>query len=123
MTDATTTVDTYLAAWNETDAAKRARLIERAWAGDGRYADPMLEAAGHAALAEMVAGVQAKFPGHRFRRRSGVDAHHDHLRFAWDLVAPDGGVVVAGIDVGALATDGRLARITGFFGEVPALAA
>jgi hypothetical protein len=30
---------------------------------------------------------------------------------------------VAGIDVGALATDGRLARITGFFGEVPALAA
>ena len=122
MTDATTTVDTYLAMWNETDAAKRARLIERAWAGDGRYSDPMLEAAGHAALAEMVAGVQAKFPGHRFRRRSGVDAHHDHLRFAWDLVAPDGAVVVAGIDVGALAPDGRLARITGFFGEVPALA-
>ncbi len=123
MTDAMTTVVTYLAAWNEADAAKRARLIERAWAGDGRYSDPMLEATGHAALAEMVAGVQAKFPGHRFRRRSGVDAHHDQLRFAWDLVAPDGAVVVAGIDVGALATDGRLARITGFFGEVPALAA
>ena len=44
MTDATTTVDTYLAAWNETDTAKRARLIERAWVGDGRYSDPMLEA-------------------------------------------------------------------------------
>ena len=60
MTDATTTVDTYLAAWNETDTAKRARLIERAWVGDGRYSDPMLEAAGHTALAEMVAGVQTK---------------------------------------------------------------
>ena len=74
----------------------------------------MLEARGHAALGEMVAGVQAKFPGHRFRKRSGVDTHHDQLRFAWDLVTPDGAVVV---------TDGRLERITGFFGEAPAMAA
>ena len=122
MGDATTIVDTYLAMWNETDAKRRAQLIERAWSGDGRYADPMLEAQGHAALSEMVAGVHAKFPGHRFRRRSGVDAHHNQLRFAWDLVTPDGAVVVAGIDVGALAADGRLERITGFFGEAPALA-
>jgi hypothetical protein len=28
-------------------------------------------------------------------------------------------VVVGGLDVGALAPDGRLRRITGFFGEVP----
>src|SRR5262245_18152277 len=122
MADATTIVDTYLAMWNEPDPNRRARLIEQAWVSDGRYADPMLAAEGHEALGEMVAGVQAKFPDHRFRRRSGVDAHHDQLRFAWDLVAPDGAVVVAGIDVGALAADGRLARITGFFGEALALA-
>jgi hypothetical protein len=123
MGDVTTIVDTYLATWNETDPKRRAQLIERAWAGDGRYADPMLEARGHAALGEMVAGVQSKFPGHRFRRRSGVDTHHDQLRFALDLVAPDGAVVVAGIDIGILTADGRLERITGFFGEAPALAA
>ena len=123
MGDATTIVDTYLAMWNETDAKRRARLIAQAWVGDGRYADPMLEARGHGGLGEMVAGVQAKFPGHRFRRLSGVDTHHDQLRFAWDLVTPDGTVVVAGIDVGTLAADGRLERITGFFGEAPALAA
>jgi hypothetical protein len=122
MDDATTIVDTYLAMWNETDPQRRVRLIEQAWVDDGRYVDPMLEADGHGALGEMVAGVQAKFPGHRFRRRSGVDAHHDQLRFAWDLVSPDGAVVVAGIDIGALAPDGRLERITGFFGEAPALA-
>jgi hypothetical protein len=119
MSDVTKTVDTYLAAWNETDPRGRAQLIERAWTGDGAYVDPMLEAAGHAAIGEMVAGVQAKFPGHRFRRGSGVDAHHDQLRFAWDLVAPDGSVVVAGVDIGTLAPDGRLRRITGFFGELP----
>ena len=123
MNDATTIVDTYLAMWNETDPKRRAQLIARAWASDGRYVDPMLEAEGHAAISEMVAGVQAKFPGHRFRRLSGVDTHHDQLRFAWDLVTPEGAVVVAGIDVGALGPDGRLRRITGFFGEVPAATA
>ena len=120
MHDVTTVVDTYLAMWNETNPKRRAQLVERAWADDGRYVDPMLEAEGHAAIREMVAGVQAKFPGHRFRRLSGVDTHHDQLRFAWDLVTPEGGVVAAGIDVGALASDGRLRRITGFFGELPA---
>jgi hypothetical protein len=28
-------------------------------------------------------------------------------------------VVVAGIDIGTLAPDGRLGRVTGFFGELP----
>ena len=83
----------------------------------------LLEAEGHAAISEMVAGVQAKFPGHRFRRLSGIDTHHDQLRFAWDLVSPEGAVVVAGLDIGALASDGRLRRITGFFGEAPAATA
>ena len=62
MGDATTIVDAYLAMWNETDPKRRAALIERAWAGDGRYADPMLEASGHAALA----------PRPSAARRSGV---------------------------------------------------
>jgi hypothetical protein len=120
MSDVTSTVDTYLAMWNETDPARRAQHITRAWTGDGRYVDPMLEAEGHAALGEMVTGVQAKFPGHRFRRVSGVDVHHDEIRFGWELAGPDGAVVVAGLDVGTLAPDGRLRRIAGFFGELPA---
>jgi hypothetical protein len=123
MSDVTTIVDTYLAMWNETDAARRATHIARAWTADGRYVDPLLEAESHGAIDEMVAAVQTKYPGHRFRRVSGVDAHHDQLRFAWELVAPDGGVVAAGIDVGALATDGRLRHIAGFFGELPAAVA
>lgn len=123
MSEVTRTVDTYLAMWNETDAGRRAEHVARAWTDDGRYADPLQEAAGHAALAAMVAGVQTKFPGHRFRRTSGVDVHHDELRFGWELVAPDGSVVVAGVDVGTLAADGRLRRITGFFGPLPPVAA
>jgi hypothetical protein len=115
MTDVTTIVDTYLEMWNESDAARRSELIERAWAEDGRYVDPALEATGHAALSDMVAAVHERFPGHRFSRTGDVDTHHDQLRFGWQLSDGNGGVAVAGLDVGEVAEDGRLRRITGFF--------
>jgi hypothetical protein len=120
MTDVTTTVDRYFAMWNEADAAERARDIEQAWAADGRYVDPLLEATGHAELSAMVEGVHAQFPGHMFRRTSAIDTHHDEVRFAWELAAPDGTLTVAGLDVGSLTADGRLQRISGFFGDLPA---
>ena len=120
MSDVETIVDTYFSMWNEEDTAARARHVERAWAADGRYVDPLLEAEGHDQLSEMVATVHAHYPGHRFRRLSGIDAHHDTVRFTWELAAPDGTTTVAGVDIGALAADGRLRSITGFFGDVPA---
>src|SRR5215207_6355665 len=119
MSDVTNTVDTYLAMWNEDDAGRRAELIERAWAPVGRYVDPLLEADGYAGLSAMVDGVHAQFPGHRFRRTSAVDTHHNQCRFGWELFAPDGAITVAGIDVGQLGPDGRLLLIAGFFGELP----
>jgi hypothetical protein len=120
MTDVTTTVDSYFAMWNEADPDERARDIVQAWADDGRYVDPLLEATGHAELSAMVEGVHAQFPGHRFRRTSGIDVHHEEVRFAWELAAPDGTLTVAGLDFGALGPDGRLQRISGFFGDLPA---
>ena len=123
MTDIAATVAAYFAMWNEPDEARRAEVIEQAWSPDGRYLDPLLEAQGHAALSEMVEAVHARFPGHRFRRVSGIDAHHDELRFAWELVGPDGSLAAAGLDLAALAGDGRLRRVTGFFGELPQEAA
>ena len=119
-TDTTATVDTYLAMWNEEDPDRRADLIALAWAADGRYSDPVQEAEGHAALSAMVEAIHAHYPGQRFRRTSGVDAHHNDVRFGWELGTPGAEVTVAGIDIGILATDGRLQRITGFFGELPA---
>ena len=89
MSDLATTVDTYLAMWNEEDPERRAEHIRRAWTTDGSYVDPLLEADGHHALAEMVTAVQGQYPGHRFRRTSGIDAHHDQVRFGWELAAPD----------------------------------
>jgi hypothetical protein len=109
-----------LAAWTETDATRRAGLIERIWATDGRLIDPPLAAEGHAGISDMAAALQTQFPDHRFRRSSGIDAHHGYLRYGWELVGPEGTVALAGIDVGELTEDGRLQRITGFFGPLPA---
>lgn len=118
----TTTVDAYIDAWNEQDAERRTQLIARAWAEDGAYVDPALAAKGHAGIGEMVDGVHAQFPGHRFRRTSEVDEHNGLVRFAWELADEGGTVAVAGIDVGVLAEDGRLQRVAGFFGELTAVA-
>lgn len=118
-TEVTTVVDTYLASLHETDAAKRATLVTEAWAPDGHFFDPLQEAQGHAALAEIAPLVHEQFPGARFRRRSGIDLHHNFVRFAWDLAAEDGSVIIDGIDVGLLDEAGRLLYIVGFFGNPP----
>ena len=119
MTNLANTVDTYLAGWNETDETKRADLIEQVWSTDGRLIDPPLAAVGHREIGDMATALQAQFPDHHFRRASGIDTHHDQFRFAWELVSPDGSVALGGIDVGEVAADGSIARVTGFFGELP----
>ena len=121
MTDVTTTVDTYLAAYNETDAPSRVALLERSFAPDGRLIDPPLDGAGREGISAMMAAVHQQFPGHTFRRATGIDEHHGHLRYGWELLGPDGGVVLAGTDVGELDGNGRLVRVTGFFGPLPEL--
>src|SRR5207302_9958662 len=114
-----TTIDTLFAIWNEQDAARRAKLVETVWADDGQLVDPPLEGTSHAGIADMVAAVLSQFPGHTFRRTTGIDAHHDTLRYGWEPVAPDGAVVATGLDVGQLGEDGRLRRINGFLGPLP----
>jgi hypothetical protein len=119
MSHVTTTVDTYFEMLNETDPERRNRLIERVWTADARWIDPPLAVQGYAAIDAKTAGAHGQFPGHSFRRTSGVDCHHDQLRFGWELAAPDGTPALAGIDVGELAPDGRILQLTGFFGELP----
>jgi hypothetical protein len=118
VSDLTEIVDTYLAALNEADPARRAELVERAWSSDCLYVDPAHEARGRRAIGALAAGVQERVPGHAFRRTSAVDGHHDQARFSWELAGPDGSVYAAGLDVAELHGDGRLRRITGFFGEL-----
>ncbi|MBA3653478.1 MAG: nuclear transport factor 2 family protein [Actinobacteria bacterium] len=120
MTDINGTIDTYLAMLNELDADKRAALVATVFTPDAEWVDPPLESAGHAGISDMVGTIYQHYPAHSFRRTSAVDAHHDVVRFTWELVGPDGAVAFAGLDVAHLADDDRLRRVTGFIGELAA---
>ena len=121
MTDTTTTpavIADYLAMWLETDEAARADRVAQVFTEDGRHVDPNADAQGHDGLAAMLTAVHAQFPGFGMRQTSGVDVHNDQLRFGWELTGADGTPIVAGIDVGEVAADGRLRRIAGFWGDL-----
>jgi hypothetical protein len=119
MNDLTKTIDTYLAAWNEPDAGRRAALIAQSWAPDGQLTDPPIDGSGRAGITEMMSALHTHYAGHQFRRTSGIDTHHTFARFSWELVAPDGSVAISGLDVAELDASGLLARVTGFFGALP----
>jgi hypothetical protein len=116
MSAVTTTIYRYLAMWNETDTADPGGHRHRALDGD-EYIDPVVSAETRGGLIEQLAGLRAQYPGHRLRRANGVRPAHGDV--AWELVGPYGTVAVAGIDVGALAPDGRLKHIVGFFEPLP----
>jgi len=112
------TIEAYVATWNETDPARRRAGIARAWAEAGRYRDPVMVSDGHAGLDAMLAGVQAKFPGFVLRRTSKVDAHNGAARFTWSLGPAAGPSVVEGVDFCALSPDGRLVEVVGFIDKM-----
>jgi hypothetical protein len=110
----------YGEAWNQTDELKRRALLDQAWADDGLYVDPVSEGRGRDALSEIIAGFHKQAPGARIVVTSGLDQHHNQIRFAWSLVQPDGKTAIEGIDACEIAPDGRIARIVGYWGAPPA---
>ena len=49
-----------------------------------------------------------------------VDAHHDQVRFGWELGPQDGPAPIAGPDVAVADPEGRLELVLGFLDRVPA---
>ncbi len=111
-------IDRYIAMWNETDESRRRALIARIWTEDASYLDPVMQGNGQAEIDAMVRGVHERFPGHRFRRTSDPDAHHDRVRFSWELAPEGSAAVVSGTDFAVVAADQRLQTVTGFFDHV-----
>jgi SnoaL-like protein len=110
----------YVQAWNEPDAAVRMSLLERCWADDAVYLDPTVELRGRAALVAHITKVQASRPGAYLEMMSGIDLHHNVVRFLWRQVRADGSTAPVSIDFGEVDAAGRLTKIVGFFGEAPA---
>ncbi len=114
-------VTQYMAAWNEPEAATRQALLEQCWDDGGVYVDPTVSLAGRDALSRHIAMVQAKRSGARLEFMSGIDIHHNMIRFLWRLRRADATYGDTSIDVGEIGTDGRLIKMIGFFGPPPSL--
>jgi hypothetical protein len=66
--------------------------------------------------------MQQQFPGFVFRLAGPVDAHHDQVRFTWELGPAGQEAPIAGFDVAVVDGDGRIATVFGFLDRVPAAA-
>jgi len=111
----------YLKAWSERDAKRRRDLVAQTLTEDGTYMDRAREGRGHDGIDAMIAKVQAQFPGYSLNLASGIEAHHDYVRFSW----VGGGTAEAplyfkGTDFAVIADDGRLKSVIGFVDAAPA---
>ena len=122
MTSVNETVANYIAAWNETDPARRRTIIARTWVDDGSYLDAHRSGTGHDAIDAMIGATQDRFTGYRFRLVSGIEAHNGRVRFSWAAGGtPEAPLFFAGTDFAMLADDGRFLAVTGFVDAMPSV--
>lgn len=115
-------IDGHLAAYCDPDAKRRAAAVAQVWAEDGRLIDPPLQAAGRDAIAAQAHTLLSHYPGHRFVRTSGIDAHNGFARYGWQLQDAQGNAAVEGLDFAEIdESSGRLKNVVGFFGPLPGI--
>jgi SnoaL-like domain len=121
MSNVNEVVVRYLAAWNEREPTKRRELVAKTWAEDGTYIDAARDGQGHDKLDAMIATAQGHFPGYRLNLASGIEVHHDYLRFSWAAGGTtDAPLFIKGTDFVVLAGDGRIKSVVGFTDAAPA---
>lgn len=111
-------IDTYCAAWSDSDPMRRREILGGVWADGAAYTDPTVHAVGLDELLAHIDSVVARRPGAKVVRTSRVDVHHDLARFAWRVINADGTALPEGLDLAELSPDGRIRRIIGFFGPL-----
>jgi hypothetical protein len=128
MSDTERLINRYIDVWNERAADRRAAGLSEIWAADGSYVDPLVSATGRDQIDAAIDGAQRQFPDFSFRLTGAVEAHHNLVRFSWELGpgGPDGSgsdgsteAPIAGSDVAVLDADGKLRDVHGFLDRVP----
>jgi hypothetical protein len=108
-------IGAYGQAWLETDEERRRQLLERAWAPEAVYCDPLDVVQGREALVAHIGAFQDSLAGGRVDIVGEADRHHDSAHFRWVITDPAGAQVLSGFDVVQLDEHGRITRLTGFF--------
>ncbi len=111
-------LDHMLAAWNERDPKRVRAHLEKALSPEVVFIDPSIVTRGIDEFEANVHEVHGRLPGADYLRASGVDHHHDVVRYAWEI-RRDGELVLPGFDVTELDRVGQVVRVLGFFGPLP----
>ena len=122
MADPESAVETYISLWKHPmPEAELRSAIDRCWAEDAIYTDPRIgPIVGRDGLAGLVMGFFQRNPDGTVAT-GRFEHHHGRGRFAWALRRGDGTTLSEGVDFVDFAADGRIQRITGFFGPAPQL--
>lgn len=107
--------EAYIAAWNETDLAKREDLLRTCWEEDGVFRDSMGVAEGRTQLLHYISGAQQFVPGFRLELRGAPEQCHGYYRMPWLIRLPDGSQMAAGTNFGQIAPSGRFRFAVGFW--------
>ena len=105
---------TYVAAWQEPDAAARARLIDACFAAEGRIVSPGAVIRGRAALAAAIDDLFADSRGLSVRLVSAIDVQGPIFRLRAVVEDRDSRIVFDGFDAAEVDADGRIAVLLAF---------
>ena len=105
---------TYVAAWQEPDAAARGRLIDACFAAEGRIVSPGAVIRGRAALAAAIDHLFADPRGLSVRLVSTIDVQGPIFRLRAVVEDRDGRIVFDGFDAAEVDADGRIAVLLAF---------
>lgn len=119
MDNPTELVERYIAAFNETDAARRRSLLGTLYTSESTYTDPHVDLSGPDEIEAFIVQTQQRFPGYKFKLAGPVDAHHDQARFQWHAGPSEDPAQFVGFDV-IVAEDGHIRCVYGFTDAAPA---
>jgi hypothetical protein len=109
-------IEAYVAAWNEHDAAQRVRLIAQACAEDLRMRTPGKRIEGRGELDALIADFQRRRPGARAVLSSAIDVQGTVFRYAGIV---EGATIAGGgetFDAGECDDEGRIRLLLSFVG-------
>lgn len=112
----TQSLDLFGKAWNEPNAAKREALINEAWAENGEFMDPANQIKGRKNLLPLITDFVSRYPGAQVIQTTTIDQHHYVYRASWKIVLANGTYFMEGTDFGEFNKDGKITRVTSFFG-------
>jgi hypothetical protein len=110
-------VDTWFAAWAEPNEADRQRVLERVATPGVRMRDRFSCIDGLEELAHHVTASQRFMPGMRLQKSGKVRHCQGTVLADWTATGPDGQPRGQGTNVFALAPDGKIESVTGFWSQ------